>query len=175
MGEARTTFDHFVLARSRGLLHTAFLLTGDSGTAEDLLQAALAKAYVAWSRVEQVGDPEAYVKRIMTNTYVTWWRRRWRFEIPQERLPEPAASGDHADVFAEHDAVWTLVQSLPRRQRAVLVLRYWEDLSEAETATILACSRGTVKSQSAKAIAKLRQAIEATAQESSGGGTRVRT
>lgn len=170
----RSTFDEFVLARTRSLLHTAYLLTGDTGTAEDLLQTALVKAHRSWSRITDGGDPEAYVRRILVNTYATWWRRRWRFETPHGDLPEPPGIADHADAVSEHDVAWRLVQSLPARQRAVLVLRYWEDLPEAEIAEVLGISRGTVKSQAAKALARLRLQL-AHPDARDGGGLRVRT
>lgn len=142
-------FDDFVAARSSALLRTAYLLTHDHALAEDLLQTALTRAWFAWSRVE--GHPEPYVRRILVNTYASWWRRRWNGEVPTGDLPErPVADGD-----TDHD-LWTAMARLPRRQRAVVVLRYFEDLTEAETARLLGCSVGTVKSQTSKAFAKLR-------------------
>ncbi|MEU0089645.1 SigE family RNA polymerase sigma factor [Kribbella sp. NPDC006257] len=148
---ATENFDAFVMARSRKLLRTAYLLTSDHALAEDLVQTALAKAWFAWSRIEG-GDPEPYVRKIMVNTYATWWRRRWNGEQPTDELPEypaPAQAEEPTDI-------WRALQRLPRRQRAVVVLRFYEDLSEAETARILGCSAGTVKSQTSKAFAKLR-------------------
>jgi RNA polymerase sigma-70 factor (sigma-E family) len=148
---AAESFDAFVLARSRKLLRTAYLLTQDHSLAEDLVQTALAKAWFAWSRIEG-GDPEPYVRKIMVNTYSTWWRRRWNGEQPTDELPEQAAPTG----TEEPTDIWRALQRLPRRQRAVVVLRFYEDLSEAETARILGCSTGTVKSQTSKAFAKLR-------------------
>jgi RNA polymerase sigma-70 factor (sigma-E family) len=146
-------FDEFVAARSSRLLRTAYLLTHDHALAEDLLQTALAKAWFSWSRIER--DPEPYVRRILVNTFSSWWRRKWNGEQayadPPE--PEPAASGHGAD--DRHD-LWAAMGRLPRRQRAVVVLRFVEDLSEAETARVLGISTGTVKSQTSKALAKLR-------------------
>ena len=144
-------FDEFVAARSGRLLRTAYLLTRDHALAEDLLQTALTKAWFAWSRIE--GQPEPYVRRILVNTYASWWRRRWTGEQPTESLPETAEHGPDA---AEGRDLWTALGRLPRRQRAVVVLRYFEDLTEVETARILGCSVGTVKSQTSKAFAKLR-------------------
>ena len=141
-------FEEFVGARSSRLLATAYLLTGDHGRAEDLVQTALAKAWFAWSRIN--GEPEAYVRKVMVNTYASWWRRRWNDERPTGDLPE---QGYDEDSSTGHD-LWVAVGRLPRGQRAVLVLRYFEDLSETETARLLECSVGTVKSQSAKALAK---------------------
>ncbi|MEZ5092733.1 SigE family RNA polymerase sigma factor [Nocardioides sp.] len=144
-------FEDFVAARSTALLRTAYLLTRDRDLAEDLLQTSLAKAWFAWDRIE--GEPEAYVRRIVVNTYASWWRRKWRGELPTGELPDDGASGPDSD--ATHD-LWQALGRLPRRQRAVVVLRYFEDLTEAQTAELLGCSVGTVKSQASKAFAKLR-------------------
>ncbi|MGA8247902.1 MAG: SigE family RNA polymerase sigma factor [Nocardioides sp.] len=144
------TFDEFVASRSRALLRTAYLLTHDHALAEDLLQTALAKAWFAWRRID--GHPEPYVRRILVNTYATWWRRKWNGEQPTERLPEHAVEEPHP----ESTDLWRAMERLPRRQRAVVVLRYFEDLTEAQTADLLGCSVGTVKSQASKALAKLR-------------------
>ena len=143
-------FDTFVAASSRRLLATAYLLTGDHGRAEDLLQTALAKTWLVWARVE---TPEPYVRRTMVNTYASWWRRRWRDERPTDDLPDSA----HVEEGADQVDVWVALRRLPRGQRAVLVLRFYEDLTEVETAQVLGCSVGTVKSQSAKGLAKLRR------------------
>lgn len=158
---AQVDFDGFVGARSAHLLRTAYLLTRDHALAEDLLQTALTKAWFRWDRLD--GDPEPYVRKVLVNTYASWWRRRWNGETPSEELPEPghgsgradARRPDPADPDGSHD-LWTALGRLPRRQRAVVVLRYFEDLTEAETARLLECSVGTVKSQAAKALAKLR-------------------
>ena len=144
------SFDAFVAARSQSLLRTAYLLTRDHALAEDLVQTALAKAWFHWSRIHE-DNPEPYVRRILVTTYSSWWRRRWNGEIPTEELPEaPTADGeDGLDL-------WDAIGRLPRRQRTVVVLRFYEDLSEAETARLMGSSVGTVKSQTAKALAKLR-------------------
>ena len=144
------TFDEFVAARSRALLRTAYLLTHDHALAEDLLQTALTKAWFAWRRID--GNPEPYVRRILVNTYASWWRRKWNGEHPTDELPERAT----ADPGAEPTDLWQAMERLPRRQRAVVVLRYFEDLTEVQTAELLGCSVGTVKSQCSKALAKLR-------------------
>jgi RNA polymerase sigma-70 factor (sigma-E family) len=145
-------FDAFVAARSDALMRTAYLLTRDHALAEDLLQSALAKSWFAWSRI--TGHPEPYVRRVLVNTYASWWRRKWNGELATEDLPENAeATTDGRE--SSHD-LWQAVGRLPRRQRAVVVLRYFEDLSDAETARLLGCSVGTVKSQTSKALAKLR-------------------
>jgi RNA polymerase sigma-70 factor (sigma-E family) len=149
----RSEFDGFVAARSDRLLRTSYLLTRDHGQAEDLLQTALTKAWFAWARID--GDPEPYVRKVIVNTYASWWRRKWNGEQPTEELPEPAHL-DHADESATGHDLWLALGRLPRRQRAVLVLRFFEDLTETETARVLDCAVGTVKSQTAKALAKLR-------------------
>ncbi len=146
-------FAEFVTARSPRLLRTAYLLTHDWARSEDLLQTALAKSWFVWGRID--GDPEPYVRKIMVNTYASWWRRKWNGEHPTQELPEWAGHDQHAAID-ERDALWRALHRLPKRQRAVIVLRYFEDLSEVETADALGTSVGTVKSQAAKALAKLR-------------------
>jgi RNA polymerase sigma-70 factor (sigma-E family) len=150
-------FREFVLARSPALLRTAWMLTGDSQLAEDLLQSALAATWPRWERIRG-GQPDAYVRKVMVRTYGAWWRRRWRGERPSEQLPEPTA----ADAYAGADdrvALGRALAALPVGQRQVVVLRYFEDLSEREVAALLDCSIGTVKSQAAKGLAKLRTAM----------------
>lgn len=147
----KATFDEFVLVRSPALLRTAYLLVRDEALAEDLLQTALTKAWFAWGGIL---EPEAYVRRILATTSASWWRRRWTREVPTAELPEPS-SADREASYARQD-LWDALGRLPRRQRAVVVLRHLEDRSEAETADLLDCSVGTVKSQCAKALAKLR-------------------
>ncbi len=146
---ATVDFDDFVAARSGALLRTAYLLTRDHALAEDLLQTALTKAWFAWAKID---SHEAYVRRILVNTYTSWWRRKGNGEQPALELVD--SSVDHPEEGA-HD-LWTALGRLPRRQRAVVVLRYFEDLTEAQTAEVLGCSVGTVKSQTSKALAKLR-------------------
>lgn len=145
-------FEAFVASRSGALLRTAYLLTRDHALAEDLLQTALAKAWRAWERIDD--HPEPYVRKILVNTYASWWRRRWNGEQPTAELPENAAP-DHSGAMEGTD-LWTAVGRLPRRQRAVIVLRFYEDLSEAQTATLLGVAAGTVKSQTSKALRALR-------------------
>jgi RNA polymerase sigma-70 factor (sigma-E family) len=149
----RREFDEFVVTRSSRLLRTAYLLTRDWALAEDLLQTALAKSWFAWGRLDD--DPEPYVRKVLVNTYASWWRRRWRGETPTESLPE-SRSPDPTNQVDDRDELWQALGRLPRRQRAVVVLRYFEDLGEAQTAEILGVSTGTVKSQASKALARLR-------------------
>lgn len=150
--EVKPEFDAFVTARWQALLRTAYLLTRDQGRAEDLVQEALTKLWFAWDRVD--GDPEPYVRRIIVTTYVSWRRRRWWSELVSDRVVDVPAPG--ADTVDRHVDVWTALGLLPPRQRAVVVLRYFEDLTEAETAALLGCTVGTVKSQHAKAMRRLR-------------------
>ncbi|MEV0143434.1 MULTISPECIES: SigE family RNA polymerase sigma factor [unclassified Nonomuraea] len=146
----RAIYQEFVLARSDRLLRTAYLLTRDWALAEDLLQESLAKAWFAWPGVE---EPEAYVRRVLVTTYTSWWRRKWRRELPSDDLPDlPVDGGAEGD----REELWRAVGRLPARMRAVIVLRFYEDLPVAEVARLLGCAAGTVKSQTAKALAKLR-------------------
>jgi RNA polymerase sigma-70 factor (sigma-E family) len=145
-------FDGFVVGRSPALLRSAYLLVQDEGLAEDLLQTALTKAWFAWKRIE---EPEAYVRRIMVTTSASWWRRRWHRETPTDE-PEPQAATARSDEPANAQDLWVAIGHLPPRQRAVVVLRYLEDRTETETASLMGCSVGTVKSQCAKALIKLR-------------------
>jgi RNA polymerase sigma-70 factor (sigma-E family) len=146
-------FDAFVAERSQALLRTAYLLTQDESLAEDLLQTALVKAWFAWRRID--GPPEPYVRRILVTTSASWWRRRWIREMPTDVVPEPLASSSPGGRESEQD-LWDAIGRLPPRQRAVVVLHYLEDRTETETARLLDCSVGTVKSQCAKALARLR-------------------
>jgi RNA polymerase sigma-70 factor (sigma-E family) len=147
-------FEEFVAGRGQALQRFGYALTGDWATAEDLLQTALAKAYPRWSRILR-DDPEAYVRKIMLNTWSSWWRRRWRGELPTLELPEVAGPDAFAAVDNRH-ALRQALALLPPRQRAVVVLRYHQDLSEAQVADVLGISVGTVKSQAAKALTSLR-------------------
>jgi len=145
-------FESFVAASGDRLLRTAYLLTRDHALAEDLLQTALTRSWSRWRRID--GDPEAYVRRVLVNTYASWWRRRWNGEKPTEVLPE--VGHDPHEAHADRQDLWTALGRLPRRQRAAVVLRYYEGLTEAETAAVLGCSVGTVKSQTSRALARLR-------------------
>lgn len=146
-------FEGFVAARGDRLLRTAYLLTRDHQLAEDLLQTALAKAWGAWRRIK--GDPEPYVRKVLVNTYASWWRRKWNGERPSEVLPEQPQP-DRTDAVAHRFDLWEAIGQLPKRQRATVVLRFYEDMTEADTADALGCSVGTVKSQTSKALARLR-------------------
>lgn len=149
-------FKEFVVTRSPALLRTAYLLSGgDWATAEDLLQSALTKTYLSWHRIKDRGAVEAYARATLATTATSWWRRRWHGERTTAVLPETAQT-DASTGLDERDALWRLVRRLPPRQRAVLVLRYYEDLTEAEIAHTLGLSAGTVKSHCSRALATLR-------------------
>jgi RNA polymerase sigma-70 factor (sigma-E family) len=152
-------FAEFVGARWPALYRLAYLLTASPTGADDLLQTSMEKAYVRWSRIGGMEYVEAYVRRIIANTYVSGRRRAWVDEEPYERLPESASSAEGA--LLDRALLWPLVCALPARQRAVIVLRYYEDLSEADIAATLGCAPGTVKSQSAAAMRSLRRALAA--------------
>ena len=151
-------FSELVATRSPALLRTAYLVVGDHQLAQDLLQEALLKAYVAWPRLRDITRAEAYVRRTMVTTAISWRRRRSFHEQPVDAVPT-ASDGDQLERLAVHDLVWAQVCGLPPRQRAALVLRYYEDLSEAETAEVLGCSVGTVKSQVSDALGNLRKRV----------------
>jgi RNA polymerase sigma-70 factor (sigma-E family) len=154
-GEA-VSFEAFVAARGRDLWRSAWLLTGDAHKAEDLLQTALVKAWRRWPSIARDGAVEGYVRRALVTTYTDWWRRKWTGEVPTADLPE-GARVDHAasQVELRRDVLAALA-TLSRGQRAVIVLRYFDDLTEAQTAEALGCSVGTVKSQTSRAMAALR-------------------
>jgi RNA polymerase sigma-70 factor (sigma-E family) len=149
----RIAFDDYAAVRWSRLVRTAYLLTRDRALAEDLVQTALAKTWLAWGRIGD--DPDPYVRAVLVNTYTSWWRRKWRGETPTAQLPEAAGTDQHA-AYDERHTLRLALDRLPRRQRAVVVLRYYEDLSEAEVARILGCSVGTVKSHASRALARLR-------------------
>jgi RNA polymerase sigma-70 factor (sigma-E family) len=146
-------FSQFVHGAWARLYRTAYLLVGDSGLAEDLVQTALAKTYAAWPKVRDVQAAPGFARTTMVNTASSWFRKHgWRNEVPTELLPDHSRDADLSDRPAVLDAL----RRLPPRQRAVVVLRFYEDLSVAETAHALGCTDGTVKSQTSKALDTLR-------------------
>ncbi len=164
--ERDAAFARYVASRQHALLRTAVLLTGDLHSAEDLLQTALSRLYLAWHRVEREAALDAYVRRIMINQHTSWWRRAWRHrEVtvdPADLFPtQRNASPGVADEVVGRAALWRVVQLLPPRQRATVVLRFYEDLSEAQTAEVLGCSVGTVKAATSRALARLRPLVAA--------------
>jgi RNA polymerase sigma-70 factor (sigma-E family) len=154
-------FREFVLARGASLLRLAYLLTGDHSTAEDLLQTALLRAYRHWARVCSADVPDIYVRRILVNQRVSMWRRRRVDELPVAEPDRLVTGGcDESAGIAERDRLWRALHRLPPRTRAVIVLRYWQDMSETATAELLGCSVGTVKSLSSRGLGRLRQLLD---------------
>ena len=146
-------FVDFVVARGSALHRTAVLLTHQEQSAEDVVQIALAKAWGSWDRID--GNHEAYVRQIMVNEFASAWRRRWRGEVPTADLPE-LPHADHGDGVSTRQVLMAALATLPPRQRAVVVLRFFNDYTEAATAEAMGTSVGTVKSQTFKALAALR-------------------
>ena len=158
-GELDEQFTAFVRSRGEHHLRMATLLTGNREAAEDLVQASLLKLYQVWSRIDTSAEPDAYLRRIIVNTRRSWWRaRRWQ-ETPVPEVPEPAAGEDAAERHVLGALVRQALARLPRQQRAVLVLRYWEDLPEAEVASLLGCSAGAVKTHAHRGLRALRESL----------------
>jgi RNA polymerase sigma-70 factor (sigma-E family) len=155
----REEFTEFVHGRSPALHRAAYLMVGEVPLAQDLVQEALVKTYAAWPRLRDKANAEAYCRKAITTTAITWFRRKgWQNERPEETLPERQGSG-HEDSFVQGAWLWSCLQRLPVRQRAAIVLRYYEDLTEAQTAEAMGCAVGTVKSQVSAGLAKLRQQL----------------
>ena len=148
-------FDTYVASAWPRLVRSAWLLTGDWHRAEDLVQTMLIRAHGRWSRIQRE-TPDAYLRAMLATTFLTWWRRRWRGEIPSAELPELPGPDAHGDNEIQQ-VVRAALLSLPHQQRAVLMLRFHADLTEAATAETLGISVGAVKSYTARALAALRQ------------------
>jgi len=150
------TFEEFARARLPAVLAFATVLTGQRATAEDLAQEVLIKACARWETIGRLDRPDMYVRKMLLNEFLSWRRRAWRL-IPagNAELPLPSAP-DHAPAYAEHAAMLAEIGRLPRRQRAVLVLRYYEDRSDAEIAELLGCAPGSVRAYASRALASLR-------------------
>jgi RNA polymerase sigma-70 factor (sigma-E family) len=155
-----SAYSEFVTARSTSLFRTAYLVIGDYQLAQDLLQDALVRSYVAWPRLREVANAEAYTRRTIVRTAISWRRRRSFHERPTDVLPETVAI-DAADGIGAHDELWHALRLLPPRQRTTVVLRFCEDLSEVQTAELMNCSVGTVKRQVFLALGKLRDHLGA--------------
>ncbi|PWU53090.1 SigE family RNA polymerase sigma factor [Micromonospora sp. S4605] len=152
------TYEEFADSRLAALLRYAVMLTGDPHQAQDLVQDTMVRVQLNWRRVARADSPERYVRRMLTNQYVDWHRGSWMRRVllraePDDALPAPT---DHAQHAVDRDQVWSWLARLPRRQRATLVLRYYEDLPDAEIADILGCAVGTVRSSISRALATLR-------------------
>ncbi len=154
--EDRLDFESYAAARWSRLLRTAYLLTGDHHEAEDLVQVTLAKVYLGWSRVRRLEEPDAYVHRALVNNNISRHRKRRVVQLLTSRLPDRPREGAAAQVEARSLLLEALA-TLPPRQRAVVVLRYWEDLSEHQVAEVLGCTAGNVKSQASRGLRKLRE------------------
>ncbi|MEV4106525.1 SigE family RNA polymerase sigma factor [Nonomuraea sp. NPDC049695] len=149
-------FREFVRGRQHALMRTAYLLTGDAPQAEDLLQTVLMRTARHWRKLARDGNPEAYVRRALVNEHISWRRRRRATETLTAHPPETAPGADPGDESLHRMALQRALMRLTPRQRAVLVLRYYEDRSIDETADLLGCSPGTVKSQTNHALGRLR-------------------
>ncbi len=160
--ESDEQFREFMRGRWPAMVRLAYGLTGDLGHAEDVAQSAFARAYASWARVTRTGDPDAYVRRIVINENHSRFRRRRVAESLVDAVPERSGPrrADTADSLSDSEALLKALRRLGPRQRAVIVLRFWMDMSEAETAAALGCSVGTVKSQASRALAALRGSAE---------------
>jgi RNA polymerase sigma-70 factor (sigma-E family) len=150
------TFDEYVAARLPALLRYAVMLTGDPHLAEDVVQDAMVRVHGHWDRIQRAEAPDAYVRRMVTNTYLGWRRSGWfRRSVAMAQVPD-AVVGDSADARAARDELWSRLAQLSSRQRAALVLRYYEDLPDAEIAEVMGCAVGTVRSLISRALSALR-------------------
>jgi RNA polymerase sigma-70 factor (sigma-E family) len=152
----------FVETTSASLRRTAYLVCGDWHRADDVVQDALYKLYLSWAKVDRSGSPLAYARQVVVNAALDNGRRPWRREVPTDQPPDQPQRSDPAGTHADRDEVRTALAQLGPRQRACVVLRYYEDLSIEQTAEILACSPGTVKSQTARGLDSLRHAMNST-------------
>jgi RNA polymerase sigma-70 factor (sigma-E family) len=159
------TFDEFAATRLDAVLRFAVVLTNDRGLAEDVVQEVLIRAHQRWAKIGALEHPEAYVRRMVVNEFLSW-RRKWARYVPQadvEPMMGQTTQADHADAQAERATLLAEVAKLPRRQRAVLVLRYYEGLSDAQIADVLGCAETTVRGYAFRGLAALR--IELTSAE----------
>lgn len=157
-----STFDAYVLSRGRSLWRAAYLLTGDPHSAEDLVQTALSRTFRHYDGIGSDAAFDSFVRTTMYRTFCSWWRRAWRGEMPTESPPDAESEGPRAEVRLD---VVRALRDLPPRQRAILVLRYFEDRPVAEVATLLGITEGTVKSASHKGVATLRDSVHLIDQE----------
>ncbi len=162
MADRDREYVEFVEAASASLRRTAFLVCGDRHKADDIVQDALYKLYLSWPKVQRMGNPFSYVRRMVVNVAHDGGRRPWRREVSIAEVPDGVDRTDFVAGHAERNEVLEALRSLAPRQRACVVLRYYEDLSVEQTAEILGCSEGTVKSQASRGLDTLRQAIDQT-------------
>jgi len=150
------TFEEFAQTRLPALLAFATVLTGQRATAEDVTQEVLIRAHSRWDEIARLDRPELYVRKMVLNEFLSWRRRSWRTVPAANPVPGQDLTEDHAARYAEHAAMLAQIAKLPRRQRAVLALRYYEDRSDAEIAELLGCAPATVRSHASRAHAALR-------------------
>jgi RNA polymerase sigma-70 factor (sigma-E family) len=149
------TFEEFTRDKLSALLRFAMVLIGDRGLAEEVVQEVLLRVYARWTKISALDSPEHYVRRMIVNEYLSW-RRRWGRVVPHADPPVPTLVPDHAATHAERDALRTELDKLPKRQRTVLVLRYYAGMSDAEIAEVFGCGGGTVRGYASRALAALR-------------------
>jgi RNA polymerase sigma-70 factor (sigma-E family) len=163
----RLEFDDYVRLRGAAMVRLARLLTGDRGAGEDLAQDVLARAFVRWERITKTGSPEAYLRQMLVNASISRWRRLSSREVPVATAGDEVVVGDFGADVAQRDALWRVVRELPPRQRAVVVLRFYEDLDDASIAAIMHCSAVTVRTQVMRALTTLRSRMDASAETTS--------
>ncbi|MBV9098595.1 MAG: SigE family RNA polymerase sigma factor [Frankiaceae bacterium] len=158
--EDEAAFRDFAAAARPRLVRTAYLLCGDPHEAHDLAQVTLMRVHRRWRSIERTDLPQAYARKVLINLAASFWRRRLRAPLVALTAVGEPAGADPADAYGDRAELWDAVRSLPPRTRAILVLRYWEDLSEADTAAALGCSVGSVKSQASRGLERLRAVLE---------------
>jgi RNA polymerase sigma-70 factor (sigma-E family) len=168
VGPGETTFEEYAAARAAALVRFAALLTGDVHRAEDLVQDALAKAYLRWSHIRRADNPDVYVRRLLVNASRSWWRRRSNHEMPVEHHPDAELAGDVSVEVTERVSMHRLMAALPHRQRSVLVLRYYEDLDDATIAAVIGCGEATVRTHAMRGLNALRVRYAAMARGTGG-------
>jgi RNA polymerase sigma-70 factor (sigma-E family) len=153
------SFEDWVGARGAALLRFALMVCADAGRAEDLVQSVLTRVYPKWSYIRSLDAPEAYVKAAIVNEHLKWWRRRSNREIPATMIEDRPSPTDLSEEYANREAGWQLLRRLPPKQRAVLALRYYDDMADDQIAGVLGCSVSTVRSQASRALAALRTVV----------------
>jgi RNA polymerase sigma-70 factor (sigma-E family) len=153
------TFEEFAHTRLPALLAFATVLTGQRATAEDVTQEVLIRAHGRWDQIARLDRPELYVRKMVLNEFLSWRRRSWRTVPAANPVPVQDGTADHTASYDEHAAMVTQIGKLPRRQRAVLALRYYEDRSDAEIAELLGCTPSAVRAYASRALAALRREL----------------
>jgi RNA polymerase sigma-70 factor (sigma-E family) len=161
----RLSFDELVTSSERRLLRLALMLSGGVHSAEDLVQTVLARAHRRWDKISVLDKPDAYLSKMVVNEFLSWRRRLKNQELPLADLPETPGADDISLRHAQRDAAWRLLADLPRQQRAVLVLRFYEDLPDDEIAAVLGCSPVTVRSNASRGLANLRANLPTSEQD----------